>query len=194
MNEPAEWEDDGMLLTLQTSPRVDFWRNTLVDYIEDSAHLYYETVVGDFTATAEFGGDYRDQYDQAGLVVRQDELNWLKCGVELVNGNWDRDYAYRGSAHLVMAGLTSHGWSEWSTLPQLPENPETVTMRVTRRGATLLVDYSLAGEQFTILKLCALPDADELMVGRYAASPAGSGFVARFHSFSLSQPGPQGEG
>jgi regulation of enolase protein 1 (concanavalin A-like superfamily) len=86
-----------------------------------------------------------------------------------------------------MAGLTTNGWSEWSTLPQLPTNPATVRMRVTRDGSTLFVDYSLDGEPYTILKLCALPDATDLMVGRYAASPVGSGFTARFHAFSLTK-------
>jgi uncharacterized protein len=188
LNEPPEWREDDGELVIRTAGKVDFWRNTLVDYVEDSAHLYYDLVDGDFVATVRFGGDYRDQYDQAGLVVRQDDRNWLKCGVELVNGEWSRDYRYRGAAHLVMAGLTVNGWSEWSTLPQLPENPERVWMRVIRDGSTLFVDWSLDGEEFTVLKLCALPDAGELAVGRYAAAPAGGGFVARFDSYSLETP------
>jgi len=185
LNEPPEWTQEGTQLTIRTAGQVDFWRNTFVDYIEDSAHFYYELVEGDFVAKVRFSGEYRDQYDQAGLVIREDAQNWLKCGVEIVNRTWTKDYHYRGSAHLIMAGLTSGGWSEWSTLPQLPENPAWVWFRVTREGKTIFVDYSLDDREYTILKLCALPHAGALMVGRYAAAPTGEGFIARFDPYEL---------
>ena len=185
LNEPAEWEDDGDHLSLRTGAGTDFWRGTLVDYIKDSGHFYYETVDGDFVATVRFGGEYRDQYDQAGLFARVDEENWMKCGVEIVNDVWALDYKVNGSAHLIMAGLTFHGWSEWSTLPQFPTNPEHVWIRVIREREALFVDWSLDGTDYTILKLFAFPGARELQIGRYAASPAGDGFKAWFDSYSV---------
>lgn len=185
MNEPPKWNDDGKTLTIEAAGDTDFWCNTFVDYVKDSGHFYYEIVPGDFVATVRFEAEYRDQYDQAGLFVRQDANNWLKCGVEIVNGTWARDYKYRGSAHLIMAGLTANGWSEWATLPQLPENPPHVWMRMIREGKTLFVDYSLDGKDFTVLKLCALPTAKELWIGRYAAAPSGTGFTSRFTSYQV---------
>lgn len=185
LNEPPEWQSDGGRLTLRTGPGTDFWRATLVDYIKDSGHFYYEPVSGDFVATVRILGEYRDQYDQAGLFVRVDEQNWMKCGIEIVNDVWARDYKVDGSAHLIMAGLTTHGWSEWSTLPQLPENPDHLWMRVIRDGSTLFVDWSFDGTDYSVLKLFAFPGAGELMVGRYAASPSGDGFDASFDSYSL---------
>lgn len=189
MNEPPTWTDDGTTLTIHVARKTDFWRKTLVKYIADSGHFYYQTVDGDFVASVRVEADYRDQYDQAGLFVRQDSLNWIKCGVEIVNGKWARDYEYRGSAHLIMAGLTTGGWSEWSTLPQLPENPPGVWIRVIREGKTLFVDYSLDGETFTILKLCAMPSAKQLKVGRFAAAPTGTGFAARFTKYTVASDG-----
>jgi regulation of enolase protein 1 (concanavalin A-like superfamily) len=187
MNEPPEWWDDGGTLTVRSAPDTDFWRRTMVDKIKDDGHFYYQVVDGDFVAVVNVAATYSAQFDQAGLLVRQNETNWLKCGVELVNGVWERDYRYRGSAHLIMAGLTTGGWSEWSTLPQLPQNPPSVWIRVTREGKTLLVDYSLDGVTFGILKVCPFPRGRRLHIGRFAASPTGDGFLATFTSFSVTE-------
>jgi regulation of enolase protein 1 (concanavalin A-like superfamily) len=185
LHEPLEWKDDGTKLTFRTKGGVDFWRNTLVKTIADDGHLYYNEVDGDFVATVRVSGDYRDQYDQAGLVVRQDEFNWLKCGVELIVGKWADMFQYQGRAHVICSGLTVNGWSEWSPLPQLPQNPPFVWMRVARVEKTFFVSFSLDGSKYDIIKLFALPQANPVHVGRYATSPSGGGFDVTFDSYSL---------
>jgi regulation of enolase protein 1 (concanavalin A-like superfamily) len=187
MNEPPEWHDSAGILTLRSAPGTDFWRRTMVDKIKNDGHFYYQRVDGDFVALVNVAACYKAQFDQAGLLVWDNDRNWLKCGVEVVYGVWERDYAYRGTAHLIMAGLTTAGWSEWSPLPQLPENPPSVWIRITREEKTLLVDYSLDGTTFSILKVCAFPRAHALRIGRFAACPTGDGFTATFTSFSVSE-------
>jgi regulation of enolase protein 1 (concanavalin A-like superfamily) len=186
LHEPPEWNDDGSKLSFRTKGGVDFWRSTLVNTVADDGHLYYNEVNGDFAATVRVSGDYRDQYDQAGLFVRQDQNNWLKCGVEHIMGNWAERYKYDGSALVVCSGLTTNGWSEWSPLPQLPKNPDFVWMQVVREGKTFFVSFSLDGSKYHVIKLFALPDATKVLVGRYATSPAGKGFNVSFDSYSLS--------
>ena len=46
----------------------------------------YETVTGDFTATVKITGNYAVLYDQAGLMVRESETVWMKCGIEYLEG------------------------------------------------------------------------------------------------------------
>ena len=188
LHEPPEWDDDGSKLTFRTKGGVDFWRNTLVNTVADDGHLYYSEANGDFVATVRVSGDYRDQYDQAGLIVRQDANNWLKCGVEHIMGNWAERYKYEGSALVLCSGLTTNGWSEWSPLPQLPKNPDFVWMQVVREGKTFFVSFSLDGMKYDVIKLFALPDATKVLIGRYATSPAGKGFTVTFDAYSLTQP------
>jgi hypothetical protein len=188
LHEPLQWNDDMTKLSFRTKGGVDFWRSTLVHTISDDGHLYYNEVDGDFTATVRVSGDYRDQYDQAGLLVRQDAENWLKCGVELIIGKWADMFEYRGNAHVICSGLTTNGWSEWSPIPQLPENPPHIWIRVTREKTTLFVSFSLDGSKYDIIKLFALPYATRLLVGRYATSPAGKGFNVSFDQYSLVEP------
>jgi regulation of enolase protein 1 (concanavalin A-like superfamily) len=180
LNEPREWEatDDG--LRMRTLPRVDFWRETLVGTVRDSGHLYFTEVTGDFTAVVCVVGDYRDQYDQAGLVVRQDARNYLKCGVEFVRGVWEDRFKYSGDARLINSALTTDGWSEWSVNPQLATEPDAVWLKVQREKGTLFVSHSLDGGDFTVMKMCAMPGADAVAVGPYATSPEGDGFDVQF--------------
>jgi regulation of enolase protein 1 (concanavalin A-like superfamily) len=189
LQEPETWSDDGARLTFRTKGGVDFWRNTLVNTVADDGHLYYNEANGDFVATVRVSGDYREQYDQAGLFVRQDENNWLKCGVEHIVDKWEGRYKYNGSALVVCSGLTTNGWSEWSAIPQLPKNPDYVWMQVVREGKTFFVLFSLDGSKYDVIKLLALPNATKVLVGRYATSPSGKGFDATFDSYSLVQPG-----
>ena len=82
MNEPASWRVSGSRIAVHTRPKTDFWRKTFYGYVTDNGHFLYLPVTGDFTFEARIGGNYRDLYDQAGLMVRVDAENWMKCGTE----------------------------------------------------------------------------------------------------------------
>jgi regulation of enolase protein 1 (concanavalin A-like superfamily) len=189
LNEPEEWTGTEDGLKLHTLGEVDFWRETLVGTVRDSGHFYFTEVTGDFIATVCVAGDYRDQYDQAGLVVRHDERNYLKSGVEFVKGSWEGRFNYRGDARLLNTALTVDGWSEWSVNPQLPTEPERVWIRVEREKGTFFVSHSLDGREFTVMKMFAMPGVDTVAVGPYATSPEGGGFDVAFSELSITGGG-----
>src|SRR3989304_3407451 len=111
LNEPHEWNDDGSILPIRTAPLTDFWRRTFEEHSPDgevtidNGHVYYEMVDGDFRVTVRVMGDYKDQYDQAGLMVRQDEENWIKYSPEVIPGLWAGRYPYR-------MGSSCLGWAD----------------------------------------------------------------------------------
>ena len=84
-SEPRQWQalPDGMQLT--TDAGTDFWRHTHYGFVRDDGHFRFETVHRDFELEVTIAGDYRDQYDQAGLMVRTDDAQWIKCGIEFVD-------------------------------------------------------------------------------------------------------------
>ena len=86
LNPPAQESYDSGRLTLRSKGRTDFWRKTFYGYVTDNGHFLNLRVSGDFTFQARVDGDYAALYDQAGLMVRLDEQNWMKCGSELVEG------------------------------------------------------------------------------------------------------------
>ncbi|WP_225334979.1 DUF1349 domain-containing protein [Halomicrobium urmianum] len=171
-NEPTEWSEADGVLSFEVEPDTDCWRITDHGFVKDDAHASLRTVEGDFTATAAVRGDYGDQYDQAGLLVRESPATWLKCGVELVDGE---QYA---------SAVVTRGESDWSVVP-LDGDPPVLWIRVERRDATVEVSYSLDGESFTMIRKATLSDAGELRVGPMGAAPEGDGFTVTVESFSV---------
>src|SRR5271154_87388 len=107
MNEPASSKMLGNRLIVRSLPKTDFWRKTFYGYVTDNGHFFHLPVTGDFTFQARVNGDYAALYDQAGLMVRLNAENWMKCGSEFVDS--------RRHASVVF----THGFSDWSTMPDL---------------------------------------------------------------------------
>ncbi|MGI0484718.1 DUF1349 domain-containing protein [Pantanalinema rosaneae CENA516] len=174
LNEPAHWSRSDHQIVMTTAPKTDFWRKTHYGFIRDNGHFYYQTVTGDFTAEVKITGQYQALYDQAGLMVRQNEMIWLKSGIEFVD-----------EIQHVSAVVTREV-SDWSVVP-LMQSPESLWLRLQRRSETIEVQYSLDGKDYQMLRLAYLTTAETLQVGVMAASPQGEGCTITFERFQLTQ-------
>lgn len=175
-NPPPQWQAVDSTISLTTGPRTDFWRKTHNGALRDNGHFYFQPVTGDFIADVHFSGQYRDLYDQAGLMARQDTTTWLKCGIEYVEG------VQHASA------VVTRDFSDWSVVP-LPQNPPKVWFRLTRHGITLEVRYSLDGDRYDLLRQAYLTASDTLQVGLMGCSPEGEGFTVTFEDLRIKFPG-----
>jgi regulation of enolase protein 1 (concanavalin A-like superfamily) len=171
-NEPPSWQAEAGLITAVAGPKTDFWRKTHYGFIRDNGHFYYQNVSGDFTAELKVAGQYASLYDQAGLMVRLDEANWLKCGIEYVDGLQ------------YVSAVVTRDYSDWSVAP-LPQNPPAIWLRLKRAGSALEIFYSLDGQQYTLLRVTYLPEAASIQVGPMCAAPDGNGFTVRFEGFHV---------
>ncbi|MFD1938126.1 DUF1349 domain-containing protein [Nonomuraea mangrovi] len=174
INPPREWTaDDG--LSLVCDPGTDLWRKTHYGYTYDTAHLFGRIVSGDFALTVTFTGDYAEQYDQAGAVLRIDEENWVKAGVEYVDGAF----------HL--STVVTREVSDWSVLP-LPQTSGSVTFALERKGDAVTVRYGLDGAApESMLRLAYFPAAVPTLAGAMAAAPVGKGFPVRVDDLSITE-------
>lgn len=177
LNEPPAWQTQGDALVATAGPKTDFWRTTHYGFVRDNGHAWLLRWEGDFVAEVTVTGGYRDQYDQAGLMVRLDETVWLKCGVEFVGG------VQQASA------VVTRDHSDWSVAP-LPANPRSLRLRVARTGPDIDVRYAVDGARFELLRLARLTDAPTLLVGPMCAAPDGSGFETTFTGLTLRAPEP----
>lgn len=173
-NEPASAKPSGEQLIVTTRPKTDFWRKTFYSYVTNNGHFFYLPVTGDFTFEGRVAGQYKDLYDQAGLMVRIDDSNWLKCGLELVDGI--------GHASVVV----TRDFSDWSTVRGVTTKAP-VWWRLVRKGASLEVLYSLDGKDYTSMRLGYLPLPAGVDAGIMCASPEGPGFAATFDQLRLTQ-------
>lgn len=149
------------------------WRTTHYGYVTDNAHLFGRTVPGDLRLTVTFTGEYAEQYDQAGAVLRIDEQHWIKAGVEYVDGGF----------HL--STVVTRQFSDWSVLP-LGRAAGSVTFDLERTGDAVTVRYGLDGAApETMLRLAYLPPGEPALAGAMAAAPVGKGFAVRFTDLRL---------
>lgn len=173
-NEPASAKQAGDQLIVTTKPKTDYWRKTFYDYVTNNGHFFFLSVTGDFTLESRVAGKYAELYDQAGLMVRVDDSNWLKCGLELVDGI--------GHASVVV----TRDFSDWSTVRGITTK-EPLRWRIVRKGSSLEVLYSLDGKNFISTRLSYLPLQASVDVGIMCCSPEGPGFESTFDELRLMQ-------
>ncbi len=174
-NPPLKYTLTNGVLTAETGDQTDFWRETFYGFVRDNGHFGFTEVSDDFSAEVSFRGEYAELYDQAGMMVRLDAETWLKAGVEYTDAQ----------QHLSV--VTTRGVSDWSVLP-LADPPAEIRLRLTRLGGAVLVQASLDGETYTMLRLAALTDAELLQVGVMCCSPQRSGFRVTFRDFEVGAP------
>lgn len=171
-NEPPAFLTTDGLIRVTTGAKTDFWRHTHYRFIRDDGHFYYKDITGDFIIETKITGEYESLFDQAGLMVRQDEKTWLKCGIEFVDG------VQQASV------VVTRDYSDWSVVP-LPENPTSTWLRLKRHEEAIEVYYSLDGNNYTMLRMAYLTETETLQVGLMCASPQGNGFTVSFEDFNL---------
>jgi uncharacterized protein len=174
LNEPPQWEDKDGSVRVMTRGDTDFWRVTHYGFVRHDGHFYYQEVEGDFTADVRIVGQYRELYDQAGLMLRLDEANWIKCGIELVEG------VQQASV------VVTREFSDWSVVA-LPQNPPSILLRLKRRGDGVEVFYSLDGVQYIMMRLAYFPTANPVQIGLMCATPKGEGFTVIFEDFKVGE-------
>ncbi|MEI2302457.1 DUF1349 domain-containing protein [Ensifer sp. MJa1] len=173
LNEPRDWNVEDGVLTLTTEANTDFWQATFYGFRRHSGHARLQPVGGDFSASVVVRGDYRELYDQAGLLLIIDETHWLKTGIEFTDGL------------MHFSVVVTNGTSDWSVipLPQAQSDAE-VHIRVTRHDAAVRIQFHLGSGVWQMARLCPFSHCDA-QIGAMACSPEREGFTACFEAFTL---------
>ncbi|EJZ19058.1 DUF1349 domain-containing protein (plasmid) [Rhizobium sp. Pop5] len=172
LNEPASWHADETGLTMTTSEKTDFWRETYYGFTRDSGHFLAFPTGDSFTAQIRIQGEFRRLYDQAGLMVRIDEKRWVKTGVEFTDGE------------AFLSTVVTDGRSDWSVSQPFKEL-EDFRIRVTVANGAMRIQASRDGSFWPLLRLAPFPAADRYEVGPAACTPERSGLRVRFSEFSI---------
>jgi regulation of enolase protein 1 (concanavalin A-like superfamily) len=172
LNQPKTWSYNGGKITIVVESKTDFWRVTHYGYVTDNGHFYFREQEGDFTAQVKIQGDYKSLYDQAGLMIRVDERNWIKAGVEFVN---DREN---------ISTVMTRDYSDWSVVPQLAR-PKQVWLKLIRKNDYVEISYSLDNKSYNVVREGYFPPRVKCEIGVMAAAPEGHGFQAIFEEFRI---------
>ena len=171
-NEPTKWEIKNNSLTMNVTPQSDYWRISHYGFTVDDAPFLYTLRGGEFEVKVKVTGDYTARFDQAGLMLRIDHENYIKAGIEFVDGKYN------------LSTVVTHHTSDWSIIA-LDRPVPFVWIKAVRRLDAIEVFYSFDEVTYTLMRNAWMPDNHPIMVGVMAACPDGNGFKARFDNFSI---------
>ena len=104
-NEPERWEIKGNSLSMSVTPHTDYWRISHYGFTVDDAPFLYTVRGGEFEVKVKISGDYKTRFDQSGLMLRIDRENYIKAGIEFVDGKYN------------LSTVVTHHTSDWSIIP-----------------------------------------------------------------------------
>ena len=171
-NEPSQWEIKDKKLTLFATPQSDYWRIAHYGFTVDDAPFLYTTYGGEFEAKVKITVDYRERYDQAGMMIRIDHENYIKTGIEYVDGKYN------------LSAVVTHHTSDWSVIT-LDRAVPFIWIKAVRRLDAVEIYYSYDDQTYTLMRIAWLQDNTPVQVGLMAASPDGQGFQASFEHFQV---------
>lgn len=171
-NEPANWSVENNVLTMDVTPQSDYWRISHYGFTVDDAPFLYTVRGGEFEVKVKISGEYKVRFDQAGLMIRIDKENYIKTGIEFVDGKYN------------LSTVVTHKTSDWSVI-ELEKPVEYVWIKAVRRLDAVEIFYSFDDKEYTMMRNCWLQDNTPVMVGMMAACPDGNGFKATFEGFRI---------
>lgn len=171
-NEPENWSVENNVLTMDVTPQSDYWRISHYGFTVDDAPFLYTVRGGEFEVKVKISGEYKVRFDQAGLMLRIDKENYIKTGIEFVDGKYN------------LSTVVTHKTSDWSVI-ELEKPVEYVWIKAVRRLDAVEIFYSFDDKEYTMMRNCWLQDNTPVMVGMMAACPDGNGFKATFEGFRI---------
>ena len=169
-NEPESYTIKNGTLEMEVPAQTDYWRIAHYGFTVDDGPFLYTTVGGEFAAKIKVSGDYKVRFDQAGMMIRQDHENYVKFGIEFVDGKFN------------ISAVVTHDTSDWSVI-ELKEPIQFLWLKAVRRLDAIELYYSFDDKEYTMMRTLWMQDNCPLMVGPVAACPDGQGFKAVFSHF-----------
>ena len=171
-NEPEKWEIKDKTLSMFVTPQRDYWRISHYGFTVDDAPFYYANYGGEFEAKVKITGKYKSRFDQAGLMIRIDHENYIKAGIEFVDGKYN------------LSTVVTHKTSDWSVIT-LDESIPYIWIKAVRRLDAIVIFYSFDDNEYVMMRNAWMKDNTPVQIGGMAACPDGDGFDVTFEHFKV---------
>ena len=171
-NEPENWEISENVITMDVTPQTDYWRISHYGFTVDDAPFLYTLRGGEFEVKVKISGDYKTRFDQSGLMLRLDHENYIKTGIEYVDGKYN------------LSTVVTHHTSDWSVIA-LDKPVKELWIKAVRRLDAIEIFYSFDDKTYTMMRNAWMESNRPVKIGMMGASPDGDGFKATFSDFSV---------
>ncbi|WP_062136567.1 DUF1349 domain-containing protein [Demequina aestuarii] len=171
----AEWTAGGELL-VEAREESDAWRTTSYGFVHDDAHALLAPLGPREAVEVTFVLDYKEQFDQAGVMIRVDETTWIKAGVEVSDGV------------AQVGAVVTHGVSDWSVAPVPEWVGRAVTVRASRDGDAVTIRARADEEPWRLVRVAPLSPTADARAGLFCCAPTRAGLAVRFLAHRRSEP------
>jgi hypothetical protein len=175
LNPPETWDLKGGRLRAVTDSATDFWRETHYGFTRDSGHFFGCSVAADFTAEVRVRANYDALYDQAGFMIRIDERNWVKAGIEKSDGQ------------CLLSSVLTVGRSDWA-IGVYDGDASDFWMRATVKSGVIRLQVSADGRRWPLVRLAPFPKAPSYLVGPMCCTPERAGLAVEFSDLRIMPP------
>lgn len=178
--EPLRWSLGESGLKVETYGKTDFWQKTHYGMQADSGNFLGISVEEkNFSLSTRVRYRGRNEFDQAGLMVRISPLDWIKTSVEYQPGTADK----------LGAVVTNLGYSDWSCQDFANPGCE-IILRIRAERPDFVIEYMIPGGpgEWKLIRVAHLHKDHEdipLLAGIYCCSPREDGFLAEFDWLEL---------
>ena len=171
-NEPSDWNINQNELNMFVTPKSDYWRISHYGFTVDDAPFYYAEYGGEFEAKVKIKGGYKVRFDQAGMMIRIDHENYIKTGIEYVDGKYN------------LSTVVTHKTSDWSVIA-LDKPVDYIWIKAVRRRDAIEIFYSFDDKDYYMMRNAWMEANHPVKIGMFAACPDGDGFKVNFSNFSV---------
>ncbi|MFV0358756.1 DUF1349 domain-containing protein [Tropicimonas sp.] len=170
LNEPPVHRLTPERLEIGCAKGSDLWQHTHYGFSHVSGHALLVDAPAAFVAEIDVAARFTGKYEQAGLLLWQDDRTWAKFGIEYADGRPN------------FAAVVTRGRSDWSMAPAAPDIAG-FKLRMTRTDAAIILHYR-SRRSWQILRVAGFPPG-AAEIGPMACSPQTEGFTAAFAAFTL---------
>lgn len=173
---PVSVVEGGNDLIVEAAEGSDAWRVTSYGFVHASEHALLVPFPTGHGMEVDIDVDFHEQFDQAGIFLRQDEEHWIKAGLEFADG-------------LLQAGaVVTWPLSDWSVAPVPQWNGHRVTVRASRAGDAVTLRARCDDGPWQFLRVLPVPPDAVLGAGPLVSAPTRPGLVVRFTGWRLGEP------
>ena len=178
IRQPEKFSVSEEKVTITTESFTDLWQRTYYHFRNDNAPvLQTKTDEKYFSFVVKTTFDTKVRYDQSGIIMYLDSVNWIKASVEYENDKIQR----------LGCVVTNNGYSDWSSV-DIDASIKSMWFRLSRRDDDFCVENSVDGVNFNQMRICHMFNVkDEVPFGIYACSAEDSSFEAVFTDMEITE-------
>jgi regulation of enolase protein 1 (concanavalin A-like superfamily) len=176
-NGPVSSQVRGDSLVVEAVEGSDYWEKTVYGFEHRNGHALLTPWTAEAAVEVSFSlAGFDHLYDQAGIMLWQDDEHWIKAGVELNDG----------VPHLAV--VVTDGFSDWSLSPVPDWVGHDVTVRASRLGDGVVIRARVDGESWRTIRVARFDPAAAAQAGPMLCSPTRAGLRVTFTRWVEAEP------